>query len=83
MGAIYARWQEHLGSSDVGIIAVRRYLIDAARAFAEDRAAAPGVADPQGYFARPAALLLARDASWADMASGALKGRLGESLVVV
>jgi phthalate 4,5-dioxygenase oxygenase subunit len=82
MGAIYTRWQEHLGSSDVGIIAVRRYLIDAAREFGAG-AAAPGAADAQGYFARPAALLLARDASWADAARDALKGRLGESLVVV
>jgi phthalate 4,5-dioxygenase len=83
MGAIYARWQEHLGSSDVGIIAVRRYLIDAAREFVEGHAAPPGAADPHGYCARPAALLLGRDASWADAAKDALKGHPGESLVVV
>jgi len=83
MGSIYARWQEHLGSSDVGIIAVRRYLIDAARACVEHRAAAPGAADARGYFARPAALVLARDARWMEAAREALKGHLGESLVVV
>src|SRR5207302_1155812 len=33
MGPIYDRGREHLGASDKGVIAVRRYLIDAVQAF--------------------------------------------------
>jgi hypothetical protein len=83
MGAIFDRSREHLGSSDVGIIGVRRYLIQAASARAERGESAPGAADAQGYLVRPAAVLLPRDASWTEAASAALKGHPGESLVVV
>ncbi|HZR98988.1 MAG TPA: Rieske 2Fe-2S domain-containing protein [Chloroflexota bacterium] len=46
MGPIYDRSQEHLGASDKGVIAVRRYLLDAVRAF--ERGAPPPhvVTDP-------------------------------------
>jgi len=47
MGPIYDRSREHLGASDKGVIAVRRYLLDAVKAF-QERGKTPGlVSDPE------------------------------------
>jgi phthalate 4,5-dioxygenase len=43
MGALYDRSREHLGVSDKGVIAVRRYLLDAARALQEEGREPPSV----------------------------------------
>lgn len=83
MGAIYDRTREHLGTSDIGIIGVRRYLQRAVRTHAEGGVVAPGAADPSGYFVRPAALLLPSGAKWNEAARDSLTARPGESFVVV
>ena len=36
MGAIYDRSKEHLGTSDIAVIRMRRLLIDSAKAFERD-----------------------------------------------
>src|SRR5207302_9769276 len=46
MGPIYDRSREHLGASDTGVIAVRRFLLDAARAFQEGKELPHIVTDP-------------------------------------
>jgi len=66
MGAIFDRTTEHLGSSDLAIIAVRRSLLDAARALRE-RGALPGeIMQPECYAVRSDALLLQVGESWFD-----------------
>ncbi len=64
MGPIYDRTQEHLGTTDIGIIRFRRRLLDGARACRESGAAAPGAVEPGLYRVRGAAAILPKDADW-------------------
>jgi len=63
----YDRSLERLGRADIGILRVRKCLLDAATALRTRRVPSPGL-DPAGYRVRPAALLLPKDASWVDAA---------------
>jgi phenylpropionate dioxygenase-like ring-hydroxylating dioxygenase large terminal subunit len=69
MGPINNRTVEHLGTSDLAIIAVRRRLLDAAKALRE-RAEVPGeISEPESYAVRSDALLLRSDEKWYEMTS--------------
>lgn len=46
MGPVYDRTKEHLGTSDVAVIRMRRVMIDAARALAENGTPPPGLRQP-------------------------------------
>jgi phenylpropionate dioxygenase-like ring-hydroxylating dioxygenase large terminal subunit len=64
MGAIGDRTQEHLGRSDLAIIAARRRLLATAKDL-RDRGRVPAeIADPDVYSVRADAILLPADASW-------------------
>lgn len=60
MGSIQDRSREHLGSSDVGIIAARQRLLAAAVALANDGVEPPGVL-PGDQHARAGSILLPKD----------------------
>jgi hypothetical protein len=64
MGPIMDRTQEHLGTTDVLIIRVRRRLLAAAKALAEQGVTPPGVDQPEGYHMRTKEFILPRDANW-------------------
>lgn len=64
MGKIYDRTREHLGTTDLGIIASRRRLLRATRALRDDGVTPPGVENPEWYDVRAAAVELPRDADW-------------------
>jgi phthalate 4,5-dioxygenase oxygenase subunit len=66
MGPIYDRSLEHLGSSDAMVIRVRRRLIAAARALAEQGMAPPGVDRPEAYRQRSGGVILDEDADWVE-----------------
>jgi phenylpropionate dioxygenase-like ring-hydroxylating dioxygenase large terminal subunit len=66
MGPIYDRTQEHLGTSDLGIIQVRQRLLRDARALQDEGMAPRAALDPSVYRVRGAAALLAREGSWLD-----------------
>jgi hypothetical protein len=69
MGALYDRGREHLGVSDKGVIAVRRYLIDAVQAFQAGQPPPHLVADPaQNHFedVDTFAATIPAGASWRD-----------------
>jgi hypothetical protein len=66
MGTIYDRRLEHLGTSDVMVIRVRRRLMEAARALAERGVTPPGVDDAEVYRVRSGGALLPRDANWLE-----------------
>ena len=66
MGPIYARWQEHLGTSDAMIIQVRRRLMAAARALAEFGITPPGVDEPTAYHLRSGGVFLPDGADWVE-----------------
>ncbi|MSQ09958.1 MAG: aromatic ring-hydroxylating dioxygenase subunit alpha [Dehalococcoidia bacterium] len=68
MGAIFDRSKEHLGSSDMGIIRARRRLLGAARALQDSGTPPAGVDASESYRVRPAGVVLARTAVWAEAA---------------
>jgi len=61
----YDRSLERLGHADLGIIRVRKRLLDAALALRTQRAAPPGL-DPVTYRVRPASVLLPKDVPWVE-----------------
>ncbi len=65
-GPLYDRSGEHLASSDMMIIRVRRRLLMAARAVAEQGLTPPGVDDPEVFGARAGGVFLPRDAEWLE-----------------
>jgi hypothetical protein len=66
MGPICDRTQEHLGTSDTAIIAVRRRLIDSARALRE-KGVVPGEIDkPESYAVRSDGVLIKAGESWLE-----------------
>ncbi len=66
MGPIYDRGSEHLGSSDVMVIRVRRRLMEIARALEERGMTPPGVDDPHVYRQRSGGIFLPADADWLE-----------------
>jgi hypothetical protein len=77
MGPIYDRTQEHLGSTDAMVIQVRRRLLDAARALAEEGITPPGVDHPEQYRVRTASVVLDRTADWQSATQEVLKAFSG------
>ncbi|HEY1291825.1 MAG TPA: Rieske 2Fe-2S domain-containing protein [Chloroflexota bacterium] len=65
-GPLYDRSSEHLASSDMMIIRVRRRLLMAAHALAEQGLTPPGVDDPQVFGARAGGVFLPNDAEWLE-----------------
>ncbi|MBV9325398.1 MAG: Rieske 2Fe-2S domain-containing protein [Chloroflexi bacterium] len=63
-GPLYDRSSEHLASSDMMIIRVRRRLMMAAHALAEQGLTPPGVDDPEVFGARAGGVFLPREAEW-------------------
>ncbi len=70
----YGRTRERLGRADIGIIRVRKRLLDAATALRAHRIAPPGL-DPATYRVRPASVLLPKHVSWVDGARELLVAR--------
>ncbi len=66
MGAISDRTDEHLITGDIGIVGVRRRLLQVVKAFRDGNSPAPAVHDPDSYRVRGAAALLPEDASWIE-----------------
>lgn len=66
MGRISDRSDEHLVTGDVGIVRVRRRLLQVVKALRDGSQPAPAAHDPDAYQVRGAAVLLAADASWID-----------------
>jgi len=75
MGSIIDREQEQLGPSDVGIIQIRRMLIEAATALREDGATPPGVAAWPAPV-KSCIVFLPKEMPWEEVADALLTGRL-------
>jgi phthalate 4,5-dioxygenase len=74
MGRLYDRTKETLGSTDVVIVAVRRTLLDAARALAKGKTP-PGL-EPRDYALRPFSALLPREVEdWQAAVGDAIETR--------
>jgi phenylpropionate dioxygenase-like ring-hydroxylating dioxygenase large terminal subunit len=66
MGPFFDRRTEHVGVADVGIVQIRRRLLDAANALAEEGVTPPGVDDPSAYLQRAGAVKLPIGADWIE-----------------
>jgi hypothetical protein len=66
MGPIYDRSKEHLGTSDVMVIRVRRRVIAAIQAHMKYGTPPPGVDDPGAYRVRSGGVLLPEEADWVE-----------------
>jgi phthalate 4,5-dioxygenase oxygenase subunit len=64
MGPICDRTQEHLGTSDRAVIALRRRLLAAAKALRDDGAVPAEIANPDWYRVRADGILLDENAGW-------------------
>jgi phenylpropionate dioxygenase-like ring-hydroxylating dioxygenase large terminal subunit len=73
-GPIYDRSTEHLASSDMMIIRVRRRLLMAAQALAEQGLTPPGVDDPEVFGARAGGVFLSQDAEWLEATEDLRRG---------
>ena len=72
MGPVCDRTIEHLGSSDLAVIAMRRRLLDAVRALSERGEVPYEARNADAYRVRSAALVLPREVAWDVGAAGAL-----------
>jgi phthalate 4,5-dioxygenase oxygenase subunit len=64
MGPIVDRSREHLGASDVGVVRVRRRLLEAVLTLRDRGEEPPGVESPAAYRRRGCQLVLPRGADW-------------------
>ncbi|MBV8083350.1 MAG: Rieske 2Fe-2S domain-containing protein [Chloroflexi bacterium] len=63
-GPIYDRTTEHLGTSDVMVIHLRKRIMDAGRALAEHGITPPGVDAPDVYSPKAGGVVLPKDVDW-------------------
>jgi phenylpropionate dioxygenase-like ring-hydroxylating dioxygenase large terminal subunit len=70
MGTLLDRTVEHLGTSDVMVIRVRRRLIAAAKALQEQGEVPPGAENPRVYRTRSGSAFLQNDADWIAATEG-------------
>src|SRR5260370_3743259 len=64
MGEVFDRTSEHLGSSDLAVISMRRRLLDAVQALAERGEVPYEAHNPDSYRVTSAALVLPRNVEW-------------------
>jgi phthalate 4,5-dioxygenase oxygenase subunit len=74
MGPIVLRTREHLGSTDAAIIRVRRRLIAAARALAENGTTPACIDNPAAFHHRAGGVLLPEDVDWIEATRDLRKG---------
>lgn len=66
MGPICERWEEHLGTSDLAIIAVRKRLLREAIALQDEGAVPDELSHPEAYSVRADAILIPDGESWIE-----------------
>jgi hypothetical protein len=76
MGPIFDRTTEHLGTSDLAVIAMRRRLLEAVTALAEDGEVPYEARNADAYRVRSAALVLPRTVEWNEGAAEVLVARV-------
>ena len=77
MGAVTDRRREHLGTSDMGIIAARRFFLAAAKAYRDGGKLPPAAGNPAAFRVRPTEAVIANEADWfAELKESALLPRM-------
>lgn len=77
-GAIYDRRLEHLGSSDLGVLAARNRIKNAIVSLAENETAPPGVEDGAAYMLRGMHMVIPADKDWVTEFTPVVKAVVGE-----
>jgi hypothetical protein len=77
VSAVYDRTQEHLCSSDAGIVMTRRLLLDSVAALRENGVKPPSVGDPDSFMVRAVSLRLPEGAQWAEAGEQFMRAELG------
>jgi phthalate 4,5-dioxygenase len=77
MGPIFDRSEEHLGTSDTGVIQVRELLLRSARALQDDGTPPPGIADPRAYRVRAVSVELPAETQWYPRAQDLIEAPIG------
>jgi hypothetical protein len=83
MGRVVNRNVEHLGTSDLGIISMRRRLLGTLRDLREKGITPRGVEDPSVFGVRSAAVLIPSEQSWFDATREHRQARPGVNLNAV
>ena len=81
MGPIYDRTREHLGTTDMMVIAARRKPINACKAYRDDQMPPPGVDNPELYWMFSGGALVPKGANGIERTREILFG--GEQAVKV
>ena len=80
MGPIYDREQEHLGTTDRGIIRMRQCIIRAAKSYEDGEIMPPGSQDPNAYLVRSAGVVVPTSAGdWVSATTEAREAVLGSN----
>jgi len=77
VSAVYDRTQEHLCSSDAGIVMTRRLLLDSVAALRENGVKPPSVDDPHSFMVRAVSLRLPEGAQWAEAGEKYMRAEFG------
>jgi len=77
MGPIYDRTKEHLGTTDLAIIAVRRRMAATAKALRDQGQVPPEVMNPKCYAVRSDAVLLQPNEQWFEATAERRKALAG------
>lgn len=75
---IYDRSQEHLGTTDMGIVRTRRLLLETLKRLSSEGTAPASVADPEQFLWRAISITVPADADWRVLGGDFMKARLGE-----
>lgn len=76
MGEIVDRSNEHLATSDMMIIRVRRRLLKAVKALRDAATTPPAVDEPNAYVLRAGGIVLPADQDWLDSTADLREGRI-------
>ena len=75
---VYDRTQEHLGSTDTGIVRTRRLLIDAARKLQVEQVRPVSAQRPESFMQRAVSLTLPAGSDWKAAGAQFMQAKLGQ-----
>jgi phenylpropionate dioxygenase-like ring-hydroxylating dioxygenase large terminal subunit len=78
VGPIADRTKEHLGTTDTGVVKVRRMLLDGTHRLLTDNATPASTKTPEAYLRRSASITIERGGDWKTLGSEFIKAKLGE-----
>jgi phthalate 4,5-dioxygenase oxygenase subunit len=78
VAAIYDRSQEHLGTTDTGIVRTRRLLLDTLRKLQSENVSPPSAVDPEQFLWRAISITIPEGADWKAAGVHYMKAQLGQ-----